>query len=1144
MTTATRAPSWRVRERHGPRRSRRALVWHTLSASDQHPLATGHVDAAGTDVLGGACASFRRQELGPEAPRATNASRALVDVQKGDAAPLEALLSAVAIGTLRLERSDVTVEPTTGVVQTAPRRDLSVAASVPRTVKTEWKAQAREEMLASWVQGRCKTEARLRDVTEQKPGSALGRRSDCFSTEKMDEEAATVTVIERTRARLRQLECGRATEPLDDAELLVSAGHEQDLDMSQKQYVAKVKGMQKHLIDTWEQHRKVEALRIAIKCVKLLADTTTAPRLYPCVFVLVTDVLDAFGKLVYDRIDAQASEDESGQPPLESMGDHVRSSNINVQAIETCRNWFYKSACIRELLPRMGVGDPMVALYARVYLSLASSEVLGVTSPAEQTAVVSSSLFDYFYAFHWFRHNKLEQWLLANKMRYEEYLALHSPAVEWIVKCIAPGATQDTFDSLLAHYREYVGNPMVLKPICKCFGAQFYAATPTVMLDLIRAASPSFVSKCHLYSTVATQLSKVPRIAGDEPGGKLQFLNSSWSSITSQEDIAQYMECAAAYMKLIVTHFSHREALILLKDVVRHLDAAIPGELTAGSYNLLGALIESVVFGAKQSYEFFSRLIPSPPFLAIMGMFKRESSVDVAKKVLRVFVSGRMKKTSDRSGALRLHIVGPEAAVAHALMAVCCRVHDVLDSLSTASERAEATRDISAFITRLGYVNERATMSERAQGEEQEALLMLYTDCRRAFYKLEQVEMLLSTMVLRLAMYAHRHMRSSAGSNLKSKKHSHVRRGFVQSCLAFAHITIPSSIEAPLEKLQLTVSAANVALVTNCVPQMDALIKAAIVLLADLDLSAVQPAANSDENVQHWSELSGIGSTSSVVDRVVQMIAHLVNVLIYAPSLHDGDAFYFVAALQKAVLERLKWVPRNSPSLSPGLEVGVARVRVSLMLLQVYALWGQHSLPDRLDGVDSNDVLYGGDDTFHNEVQTRFSSMIVEVVHDIEALDRLSGDNDIVDRAVVERVTAAQVELMLDFVNLVAPVLEYGDSRLGTALTMTDPFRGAEAAGPSDGKRRVKSRSAVALIRKCMTYSYEKARLLKQTTPRGTAMHQAQMASTICRYFDSTRVYIADLMLEMSKRAAGICTEVSSQQTVQALVEVLEQYTL
>lgn len=48
---------------------------------------------------------------------------------------------------------------------------------------------------------------------------------------------------------------------------------------------------------------------------------------------------------------------------------------------------------------------------------------------------------------------------------------------------------------------------------------------------------------------------------------------------------------------------------------MRHLNAATPEELTAKTYNLLGALIENVVFGAKQHYEFFSKLIPSTPFL-------------------------------------------------------------------------------------------------------------------------------------------------------------------------------------------------------------------------------------------------------------------------------------------------------------------------------------------------------------------------------------------------------------------------------------------------------------------------------------------------------------------------------------------------
>uniref|UniRef100_M4B8P8 Uncharacterized protein n=1 Tax=Hyaloperonospora arabidopsidis (strain Emoy2) TaxID=559515 RepID=M4B8P8_HYAAE len=596
MPTSTRAASWRVGKRQAPR-SCRALAWPETGAS------------------GPPWGSFPRQDAGFKPIRTTEALPELVEMHEEDADSAEGIVLSTDVKNSRLGPLEVSVEPVLGVIKMEEKRDTSVAGTVPRTVKKQWKEQDREKLLAGYFHDVSRAEEQVLDVKEREHERLWGRRSDWFSTEKTDERTETTTLIEKTRTRLLQIERGRVGEHSDDDELLEPVEHGRDADISHSQYVAKVKGMQKRLISTWEQHRKVEALRIAIKCVKLLADTTTAPQLYPCVFVLVTDVLDAFGQLVFDRIYAQASENEYGHPVSRPLGERFRKSDINVQAIETCRNWFYKSACIRELLPRMGVGDPMVALYARLYLSLASSELVGITSPAGHTVIASSSLFDYFYAFDWFRQHKLGHWLLTNKMKYEEYLALHSPAVKWLVKCVAPGATQDTFDSLLAHYRKYVDNSMVLKHICEYISAQFYAATPSVMVDLIRTASPSLVSKCHLYSTIATQLSKTTSVAGNEPGGKLQFLNSSWSFITSQKDIAQYMECAAAYMKLIVVHFPHREALILLKDVVRHLDAATPEELTPRSYNLLGELIENVVFGAKQSYEFFSKLIPSSAFL-------------------------------------------------------------------------------------------------------------------------------------------------------------------------------------------------------------------------------------------------------------------------------------------------------------------------------------------------------------------------------------------------------------------------------------------------------------------------------------------------------------------------------------------------
>lgn len=59
----------------------------------------------------------------------------------------------------------------------------------------------------------------------------------------------------------------------------------------------------------------------------------------------------------------------------------------------------------------------------------------------------------------------------------------------------------------------------------------------------------------------------------------------------------------------------HREALILLKDVVRHFNSATPEDLTTNVYNLLGALIENVVYGSQHQFEFFTRLIPSAEFL-------------------------------------------------------------------------------------------------------------------------------------------------------------------------------------------------------------------------------------------------------------------------------------------------------------------------------------------------------------------------------------------------------------------------------------------------------------------------------------------------------------------------------------------------
>lgn len=161
--------------------------------------------------------------------------------------------------------------------------------------------------------------------------------------------------------------------------------------LNQQEYVEKIRQLNGELIAAWKTEQRVKSLKIAIQCSKLLSDASSVMQFYPSKFVLVTDILDIFGKLVYDRLKSK-SEDEKLLP------ENFTPDLIPESAKETCLNWFYKIASIRELLPRLylemslikcynfidrseivkalsrlskmirGIGDPLVSAYARCYL--------------------------------------------------------------------------------------------------------------------------------------------------------------------------------------------------------------------------------------------------------------------------------------------------------------------------------------------------------------------------------------------------------------------------------------------------------------------------------------------------------------------------------------------------------------------------------------------------------------------------------------------------------------------------------------------------------------------------------------------------------------------------------------------------------
>jgi hypothetical protein len=170
---------------------------------------------------------------------------------------------------------------------------------------------------------------------------------------------STTTVDDKVKKRLEQL---------DDFE---EGSVKEMLNLSQQEYVKRIDELNQALETAWEHDQKVKSLKIAIQvqvlvidslrmflpvflyqCSKLLADVSVI-QFYPSKFVLITDILDAFGRLVYQRIRQKATYHPPGALKPVTLSDSFTPDMVPDSAKETCRNWFFKIASIRELIPRL-----------------------------------------------------------------------------------------------------------------------------------------------------------------------------------------------------------------------------------------------------------------------------------------------------------------------------------------------------------------------------------------------------------------------------------------------------------------------------------------------------------------------------------------------------------------------------------------------------------------------------------------------------------------------------------------------------------------------------------------------------------------------------------------------------------------------
>uniref|UniRef100_A0A3Q3KWI5 VPS35 endosomal protein-sorting factor-like n=1 Tax=Labrus bergylta TaxID=56723 RepID=A0A3Q3KWI5_9LABR len=703
------------------------------------------------------------------------------------------------------------------------------------------------------------------------------------------------------------------------------------LNLSQQDYANRIEELNQSLKEAWASDQKVKALKIVIQCSKLLSDTSVI-QFYPSKFVLITDILDTFGRLVYDRIWTMCSDP---RPLPESF----TVDDVNDTAKETCLNWFFKIASIRELLPRLyveaailkcnrflnksgipetlprltamirGIGDPLVAAYTRAYLCRVGMEV----APQLKDSL-NRNFFDLLGTFRQVSGESVQNQLVQQRVEVPEYLTLYSPAINWILQCIAYRAPEVLLTEMMERCKKLGNNALLLNSVMRAFRPEFVAARATDFISMIKDCDEAGFPKHLLFGSLGRSLA-----CADPPESeRLTILNEAWKVVTKVRSPQDYINCAEIWVEFTCRHFTKREVNTVLADIIKHMT---PDRAFEDAYPQLQSVIRKIL----TYFNDFSVLFSMERFLPFLDMFQKDSvRVEVCRSIMEVFIKHQMEPTRD-------------PVILNAMLHICKTMHDSVNALTLEDEKRSLAVLIIGFIRMVSF------------GRDFEQQLSFCVEARATFCNLESVLVQLIHTVNQLAMETSRVMKGS---------HSRKTAAFVRACAAYSFITIPS-LSSIFSRLSLYLLSGQVALANQCLSQADAFLKAAVGILPEVPRSiSVEGKLRSSENF------------------LLDFINNFLSTLLVVPDHPEHGVLYLVRGLLNMVQD-YTWEDSSD-----------AKVRVYVSALPLLAAMSQEAYLYSIPKVDSNETLYGGDPKFLSEINKLCETLIGQILDHMKALGR------------------------------------------------------------------------------------------------------------------------------------------------------------
>ncbi|CAG9805529.1 unnamed protein product [Chironomus riparius] len=708
--------------------------------------------------------------------------------------------------------------------------------------------------------------------------------------------------------------------------------------LTQQEYIGKINQLNAELIEAWKTDQRVKSLKIAIQCSKLLSDATSVMQFYPSKFVLVTDILDIFGKLVYERLKSK-SENEKSLP------DKFTPDQIPESAKETCLNWFYKISSIRELLPRLyvemclvrcynfinpreidasllrisrmirGIGDPLVGAYARCYLVR-----IGVTT-SKSHEYLKECFADFLSVYHTIFNTGIRAEILKQNIELSVYFSLYAPALDFIVQNYAASATDVQLEEFLTHCKDKKNSSLLLLTILHSFRPEFISSRSVEMVSILAETNNEGITKGSLFRQLGNIVSLFPPPVEQ----RVLLFNEAWKTISTITNVGDYMACVELWSQYIASNFDIITLNTFFGDVLTRI---VQKRAFERYYNELQGLMDKVVSNVID----FHGLLSMDNFLPILDLFQKESiKFEVCKNILekyKIFCSNDENNFS---------LVINDPVTINAFMCVSKALNDGVNALTSDDERRHIGNLISFFILRVNF------------GRDFEQQLTFYVDARGSFANLDIVLHALVNCVNKLSIDTRRIVKGN---------HTRKTSAFVKACTAYCFITIPSIISIT-QRLDLYLESGKIALANLCLGQSDASFEAAIHLLSELP---------------KFFEIEGRQRSSETY--LQSYVLKFLSLLVLVPDSPEKGVLY----LLRLLIDKLNEIEFDSTQQL------TTKSTIEMNILDMLCYCAQDTYPYHLQNVISNDQLYGADVKFINEINEISTGLLCDLLQELQRM--------------------------------------------------------------------------------------------------------------------------------------------------------------